>query len=99
MAAQYSRSCSTQVCDLWRSASHVQHLVWFRSDGVAMTVCRETFSFVFQNSEVPARSGWFGFKQSAPKPKPLAFPAEDVAFLRSFSNGLNRIGLILPDRA
>ena len=60
---------------------------------------RETFSFVFQNSDVPVRTGWFGMKQAAPKPKPLAFPAEDVAFLRSFSNGLNRIGLILPDRA
>ena len=65
----------------------------------AVTVRRETFSFAFQNSDVPARSGWFGLKAAAPKPKPIAFPAEDVAFLRSFSSGLNRIGLILPDRA
>ena len=60
---------------------------------------RETFSFAFQNSDVPARSGWFGLKVPAPKPKRTAFPAEDVTFLRSLSQGLNRIGLILPDRA
>jgi len=101
VTAPAKSSIFAEVCHQQRCALTFLILVLvIRPDGFpAMTVRRETFSFVFQNSEVPVRSGWFGWKQSAPKPKPLAFPAEDVAFLRSFSKNLNRIGLVLPDRA